>query len=75
MREGSIINVGRGNCVDEEAMIAHLQSGHLGGAGLDVFAVEPLPEESPLWSMPGHRVSGFFGYNRSLDSSDRRRAH
>ncbi len=58
MQEGSIIiNVGRGNCVDEEAMIAHLQSGHLGGAGLDVFAVEPLPEESPLWSMPRVIVS------------------
>ena len=58
MKPGSIIiNVGRGNCVDEEAMISHLQSGHLGGAGLDVFAVEPLPEDSPLWSMPRVLVS------------------
>ena len=58
MKPGAIIiNVGRGNCVDEEAMISHLESGHLGGAGLDVFAVEPLPEESPLWSMPRVLVS------------------
>ncbi|MDA2944213.1 MAG: D-2-hydroxyacid dehydrogenase [Actinomycetota bacterium] len=52
MRAGSIfVNVGRGECVVEADLIAALQSGHLAGAGLDVFAVEPLPAESPLWSM------------------------
>ena len=44
-----IINVGRGNAIDEEALLEHLQNGHLGGAGLDVFQKEPLPKESPLW--------------------------
>ena len=44
-------NVGRGASVDEEALIERLADGSLAGAGLDVFATEPLPDDSPLWSM------------------------
>ncbi len=44
-------NVGRGNTVDEHASIKYLQNGHLGGAGLDVFEQEPLPQDNPLWNM------------------------
>ncbi|MEO6125412.1 MAG: D-2-hydroxyacid dehydrogenase [Ilumatobacteraceae bacterium] len=47
-----LINVGRGGLVDEPALVDALQAGRLGGAGLDVFAVEPLPADSPLWDMP-----------------------
>ena len=47
-----LINVARGEVVDESALVVALQSGHLGGAFLDVFAHEPLPPDSPLWNMP-----------------------
>jgi phosphoglycerate dehydrogenase-like enzyme len=52
-----VINVGRGPVIDEPALIRALESGHLGGAVLDVFATEPLPSESPLWAMPNVLIS------------------
>lgn len=52
MRPGAYFyNLGRGMLVDEAALIQYLQSGHLAGAGLDVFETEPLPADSPLWTM------------------------
>ena len=47
-----VINVGRAKIIDTDAMIAALESGHLGGASLDVFPHEPLPPEHPLWTTP-----------------------
>lgn len=56
-RGAVFINIGRGALVDEPALVEALRSGHLLGAGLDVFAQEPLPPESPLWSMDNVIVS------------------
>ncbi|MFC2033532.1 D-2-hydroxyacid dehydrogenase [Chloroflexota bacterium] len=47
-----LINVARGNVVDEEMLIRALEDGWVAGAGLDVFATEPLPAESTLWELP-----------------------
>ncbi|WP_198411765.1 D-2-hydroxyacid dehydrogenase [Microvirga flavescens] len=52
-----LINIARGQVVDEPAMIEALKRGHIGFAGLDVQAVEPLPLDSPLWSLPNVLIS------------------
>jgi phosphoglycerate dehydrogenase-like enzyme len=52
MKPGAVfVNIGRGGHVEQEALIAALESGHLGAAALDVTTPEPLPSESPLWEM------------------------
>jgi phosphoglycerate dehydrogenase-like enzyme len=52
-----VVNIARGAIIDEGALIEALSNGHLGGAALDVFETEPLPQESPLWAMPNVLVS------------------
>jgi phosphoglycerate dehydrogenase-like enzyme len=52
-RSAYLINVGRGALVDLEDLTAALRAGEIAGAGLDVFEIEPLPAEHPLWSMAG----------------------
>jgi phosphoglycerate dehydrogenase-like enzyme len=52
MKPGAgLFNIGRGGCLDHDALAGALASGHLSGAVLDVFDPEPLPATSPLWAM------------------------
>ena len=51
------INLGRGELVDEDALLEALQGGQIAGAGLDVFCTEPLPAESPFWDLDNVIVS------------------
>ena len=50
-RTARLINIARGGVVDELALIEALREGRIAGAGLDVFGIEPLPADSPLWQM------------------------
>lgn len=63
IKKGSfLINVGRGNTVVEADLIASLQNGHIAGAALDVFEVEPLPKEHPFWTLENVIVSPHNAY-------------
>lgn len=71
MKPGAtLVNIARGGVVEERPLIDALRSGHLGGAVLDVFATEPLPPESPFWTLPNvivtpHSSSVFAGWERA----------
>ncbi len=66
-----VVNIGRGQLVDEEAMIEALRARRLGAAVLDVARVEPLPQDSPLWDLDNvlicpHSASTFATENATL---------
>jgi phosphoglycerate dehydrogenase-like enzyme len=72
--DARLINVARGAVLDESALVEALRNGAIAGAALDVTAVEPLPDSSPLWSMPNviispHMSGDFIGYPEVLVSA------
>lgn len=72
MKPGSyIVNLARGGVLDEDALLPALESGHIAGAALDVFATEPLPPAHPVWAMKNVIVSphlGGFSHDSSRDT-------
>lgn len=53
----TFVSVGRGSVIDEDALTGALADGRIGFAAMDVFYTEPLPSDSPLWTMPNVLVS------------------
>ncbi|MCL2602127.1 MAG: D-2-hydroxyacid dehydrogenase, partial [Treponema sp.] len=67
MKRGAVlINAGRGSAIDTEALCDALESGALGGAGLDVIDTEPLPAEHRLWNMENALITPHIAGQRSL---------
>lgn len=65
-----VINVGRGATLDEDALLAALRAGRLGGAALDVFETEPLPPSSGLWDEPNVIITPHAAGGRPLGAAD-----
>jgi phosphoglycerate dehydrogenase-like enzyme len=60
-RSSYVLNLARGGIVDEDALLRALSDGSIAGAALDVFATEPLPPDSPIWSAPNVIVTAHQG--------------
>jgi phosphoglycerate dehydrogenase-like enzyme len=74
MKPGAFfINISRGKIAQEAALVNALRAGHIAGAGLDVFAVEPLAQDHPFWDMPQVVITPHYSgeiVNLSSQSSD-----
>lgn len=68
--QGYLINVARGQVVNEPHLIEALREGHLAGAGLDVTYVEPLPADSPLWTLDNVIISPHVGAQSASRNDD-----
>ena len=63
-RHAVLVNVGRGNAIDQSALVAALQTQQLAGAALDVFEQEPLPDDSPLYALSNAVLTPHIGGQR-----------
>ena len=64
-----ILNPGRGALIDDAALIAALDAGHVGHATLDVFRVEPLPQDHPFWAHPRVTVTPHIAADTRADGA------
>lgn len=72
MKDGAyLINIARGSIIDENALIHNLKTGKIKKAALDVFEVEPLPEDSPLWNMDNVIISPHNSWASEMNSRRR----
>jgi phosphoglycerate dehydrogenase-like enzyme len=71
---GFVVNMARGEIIDEAALIEALRSGHLAGAGLDVTEVEPPTAINPLWDMPSVILSPHVSGGGSGEAAYQRQA-
>lgn len=70
--EALVLNAGRGDAIDQEALATALAEGALRGAGLDVTEPEPLPADSPLWSEPRCLITPHVAGGNHLEITERR---
>lgn len=70
-RGAVILNPGRGTLIDDDALLAALDSGQVGHATLDVFRVEPLPQDHPFWAHPGVTVTPHIAAETRAPSASR----
>ena len=68
-RRSQIINAGRGELIEDSALIENLRSGHILNATLDVFQQEPLPKEHPYWILPNVTVTPHIAADTPVESS------
>lgn len=72
MKDGIyLVNIARGSIIDEKALLRNLESGKIKKAALDVFEKEPLPEDSPLWSMDNVIISPHNSWASEMNSKRR----
>jgi glyoxylate/hydroxypyruvate reductase A len=67
----AVLNPGRGHLIDDDALLAALNSGALGHATLDVFRVEPLPQDHPFWAHPRITVTPHIAAETRPNSASR----
>ncbi len=70
-RNSTIINAGRGDLIDDAALLQNLKSGHISNAILDVFSIEPLPSTHPYWVHPKVTVTPHIAADTPVDSSSK----